>query len=110
MTHDPVGLEVSLAPEANEADIATAAALAGRAFEVVGRHHRPMWLVMGPGTSDHPGLYLARLWVSLPQPIAWPVLLRAPTLEMLRAALAPLGLMRVSESENSDPNVLEVWL
>lgn len=69
----------------------------------------PHWVVFGPRTSDHPGLFLARLWLLRPIPAPTQVLLRAGTLTEIRALL-PEGLARLPREAADDPNILETWL
>jgi len=69
----------------------------------------PMWVVLGPGTSDHPGMYVARLWISLPHNEPTDALVRAGSLEELRDLLPP-GLTRLERSPGDDPNIIETWV
>lgn len=69
----------------------------------------PMWTVLGPGTSDHPGMHVARLWFTLPEAAPTEVVVRAATLEQLRSLLPP-GLDRIPRQEGDDRNILETWL
>lgn len=97
---------------ANDDDMAAAVALVRRqavqAHRVV-QAHLPMWVVFGPGTSDVPGLFLARLWVTRPEPAATALLIRAGTLEQLRILLPP-GLVCLPRAPDDDPNIIETWI
>lgn len=69
----------------------------------------PMWVVFGPGTTDQSGLYVARLWLTLPKPTVTNTLIRAASLEEVRSLL-PAGLARLERSTDDDPNIVEVWM
>jgi hypothetical protein len=69
----------------------------------------PHWVVMGPGTGDQPGVYLARLWAALPEPRHTGTLLRAATLDQLRELL-PAGLTCLLRQPADDPNIIETWI
>jgi hypothetical protein len=76
------------------------------------QHHReqlPMWVVFGPGTSDQPGMYLARLWFTIPRNTMTSVLLRATNLAEIRDLL-PNGLVKIPRSQGDDPNIIETWI
>lgn len=68
----------------------------------------PMWTVLGPGTSDHPGWYLARLFISLPEPKPTDILVRAGSLDEIRSLLPP-GLTCLTRPPQDDPNIIETW-
>ena len=69
----------------------------------------PMWVVFGPGTTDHPGMYLARLWFTLPEQMLTNVLIRAMTLDEIHDLLPP-GLHLLPRYSNDDPNIIEVFI
>lgn len=69
----------------------------------------PMWVVFGPGTTDQSGHHVARLWLTLPEPTATNTLIRAASLEEIRALLPP-DLARLERSADDDPNIIEVWM
>lgn len=69
----------------------------------------PLWVVFGPGTSDHPGMFLIRLWLTLPKPVMTNCLIRANSLKEIRELL-PDGLTRLPRAENDDPNIIETWI
>lgn len=69
----------------------------------------PMWVVFGPGTSDHPGLFVARLWLNIPTPMSTNLLLRAATLREIRELL-PDGLVVLPRQPGDDANIIETWI
>ena len=69
----------------------------------------PMWVVFGPGTLDHPGAHLARLWTLRPDGKPTDVLVRAATLAEVRGLLPP-GLACLPRHHEDDPNIIEVWI
>jgi len=74
--------------------------------------HFPMWVVLGPTTSDYPGRYCARLWVlekEVRRRAASRGLVLADSLPELRALLPP-NLIRLDRVPDDDPTILEVWI
>lgn len=74
----------------------------------------PMWVVSGPDTTDQPGAFVARLWITRGprrEGTGGPTghLLRAGTLDEIRALLPP-GLTRFERDPSDPPNILETWL
>jgi hypothetical protein len=69
----------------------------------------PMWTVYGPGTSDHPGRFVARLFWSIPKPEPTNAVVRSGNLDELRSLLPP-GLCPVPRDPSDDPNILETWI
>jgi hypothetical protein len=69
----------------------------------------PMWVVFGPGTSDQTGLFVAQLWICLPEPVNTSLLIRADTLQHIRDLL-PNGLTLMPRQPDDDANILEIWL
>lgn len=69
----------------------------------------PMWVVFGPGTTDHPGMYLARLWFMRPEQVLTNVLIRAMSLEEIHELLPP-GLHLLPRYANDDPNIIQVFI
>lgn len=69
----------------------------------------PMWVILGPGTSDQPGLYLARLWLGLPETTMTTMLVRAASLREIRDLL-PDGLSVIPRMPNDDINIIESWI
>jgi hypothetical protein len=68
----------------------------------------PMWVVFGPDTADQQGMFVARLWSSLPLAHT-SVLIRAGSLDEIREML-PTGLARLERYPGDDPNIIEVWM
>jgi hypothetical protein len=75
----------------------------------VDRMQLPMWTIFGPGTSDHPGLHVARLWLTLPKPVPTDVVVRSSSLEELRTLL-PSDLTCIPRQASDDANIIETWL
>ena len=74
------------------------------------RDRLPLWVVYGPGTSDYPGRYVARMHLCLPEPRPTRfIIIGGDGLEKLREALPP-GLERFERSPDDDRNIIEVWL
>lgn len=73
------------------------------------RERLPMWVVYDH-PSDRPDVYVARLWLSLPQPLALPMTLASKNLDALRDELAALGLAHLDRNPGDDPAIMEVWL
>jgi hypothetical protein len=75
-------------------------------------HERlPMWIVYDH-PLDYPDGFIARLWVSLPQPAPTTETLTASTLEELRNKIrkrAPWMSLLTRRPED-EPQVVEVWL
>lgn len=68
-----------------------------------------MWVLYGPGTADHPGFHVMRLWMTLPVARHTDVMVKATSLNELHSVLPP-GLSKVVRSPGDDPNILETWL
>jgi len=68
----------------------------------------PMWVLYSAPT-DYPESWVARLWVSLPNPQPTTVAIVAPTADEVRAQLPP-GLVRLERQPQDDPKISEVWL
>jgi hypothetical protein len=73
------------------------------------RERLPMWTVYDHPT-DYPDVYVARLWLSLPEPVALPMTLACPELDPLREELANLGLTSLHRQPGDDPAILETWI
>ena len=72
------------------------------------REHLPMWVIYYD-PSDYPGLWVARLHVSLPEPMATNVVLTASSLDAIREQI-PDDLMPFGRHSADDPKIVEVWL
>jgi len=68
----------------------------------------PQWVVT-ESPADHPGMFVARLWVALPEPQMTNCLVRAATLAEVRDLLPP-GLTCLARSPADDPVIVETWL
>jgi hypothetical protein len=68
-----------------------------------------MWTVYGPNTSDQPGMYLARMFLTLPEAVPTNVLIRAVSLAEIRDLL-PEGLTVLPRSAEDDINIIETWV
>jgi hypothetical protein len=71
----------------------------------------PMWVVYDH-PRDHPDSFVARLWLTLPEPGATPQLMTAPTLAELREKIqahAPWMVM-LARDVHDDPAIVETWL
>jgi hypothetical protein len=68
----------------------------------------PMWTVYRQ-PRDYPENYVARLFVTIPSPVATHVAIVADTLEELRKAL-PAGLLRLERQPADEPQIVEVWI
>lgn len=73
------------------------------------RERLPMWTVYDH-PLDHPDVYVARLSLTLPEPVHLPMALACPELEPIREQLASLGLTRLHRFPNDDPVILETWI
>jgi hypothetical protein len=75
------------------------------------RLHRrlPMWVVYRPMTREYPGLWVTRMYVSLPAPKVTRFVMTHGTLPELRAML-PAGLTRLNRHPDDVPEIEEVWL
>lgn len=67
------------------------------------------WVVLGPGTSDMPGAYLARAWVQYPDPQPLLDVVRAGDLETLRDMM-PGWMVAVPRHARDDTNIIETWV
>lgn len=81
---------------------------AARRFHVEHRDTVPVWTIYGPGTTDHPGRYVARPFLSRTRQVSQHAIL-ADTLEETRATLPP-GLFCLGRQPGDDPNILECWI
>lgn len=73
------------------------------------RERLPMWVIYGPTTSDHPGKWVCRMHLSLPEPEVTGWVIIEDSLGEIRAAL-PYGLTCIGRMEGDDPVIHEVWL
>jgi hypothetical protein len=69
----------------------------------------PMWVIYSKNTSDYPGVFAARMHLSLPQPEPTVYVMTHDTLEGLRSILPP-GMACIGREPGDDANIIEVWL
>jgi hypothetical protein len=73
------------------------------------RERLPMWIVYRPITREYPGLWVARMHVTLPFSKPTRFVITHDTLEELRGVL-PRGLHMVSPDQVDAPQIEEIWL
>jgi hypothetical protein len=81
----------------------------GDAVPIIDRDRLPHWVIYDH-PSDHPELYVARLFYSLPQPEATKIALGSKRLEPLRMWLSGYGYVRLDRDPEDDATIVEVWL
>jgi hypothetical protein len=69
----------------------------------------PMWVVYRPITKDHPGKWLARMHLTLPEHEITDHLIFGETLAEVRAKL-PFGLSNIGRMLEDDLVIEEVWV
>jgi hypothetical protein len=69
----------------------------------------PMWVVYNKETKDYPGLYVARMHLALPEPMATRFVMTHESLHGLRELLPP-GLCMLKRAEQDEPTIIEIWL
>lgn len=70
--------------------------------------HLSIWTVYDK-PRDHPDKYVARRWLTTPQPVPTSDIFLADTLDSLRQQLPP-GLIQMQRQPGDDPSILETWL
>jgi hypothetical protein len=78
-------------------------------FHIEHQANLPVWVVFGPGTTDYPGLYLARMWLTIPTMQRTTLVIRANSLAEIRQLL-PDGLIRQPRFPQDDANIIETWM
>ena|SRR5271167_3863521 len=74
------------------------------------RGRLPMWVIYYPSTREYPGVWVARMHVSLPgPPKATRFVMGHDSLEELRTILPP-GLARMVRHELDVAEIAEVWI
>jgi hypothetical protein len=73
------------------------------------RKRLPMWTVYRPVTAEYPGLWVARMFVTLPESKPTRFTIASETLQELRATL-PRGLFWVPRNPADKPEIEETWL
>ncbi len=69
----------------------------------------PMWTIYRPTTKDYEGIWVGRMYLTIPEPSATKLLIAGSTLEEVRQQLPP-GLINIGRSDEDDPVIEEVWL
>jgi len=73
------------------------------------RHKLPIWTVYFPTTTDYPGKWVARMFLSLPTAQSTNHVILGDSLDEIHRQLPP-GLWRIECSENDDPVIHESWI
>lgn len=73
------------------------------------RNRLPMWVVYNPTTADFPGQWIARMHLSLPEPVATDLIIVGETREAVRRQL-PEGLTNIGRQACDEPVIEEVWI
>jgi len=60
--------------------------------------------------ADAPDLYIARLWVSLPEPTPCALAVGFRDLDKLRLYMVQLGLTQLDRLDADDPKIVETWI
>lgn len=68
----------------------------------------PMFTIYDHPT-DYPNAYVARLWLTLPEPRPTQITLHHPDLAALQQAMTELGLSKLDRMPLDDPKILETW-
>lgn len=69
----------------------------------------PMWVIYRPVTREYPGIWAARMHITLPEIYVTRFVITHDTLPELRAILPP-GLVRIPRLPGDVPEIEEVWL
>jgi hypothetical protein len=73
------------------------------------RHRLPMWIVYRPITREYPGVWVARMHVTLPTAKPTRFVITHDTLSELRNVL-PRGLHMLNREQVDAPQIEEIWL
>lgn len=73
------------------------------------RDRLPMWTIYRPVTTEYPGLWVARMHVTIPAPKPTRFVMTHPALDGLRELL-PRHLTRMTRDPDDVPEIEEVWL
>lgn len=73
------------------------------------RARLPMWIIYRPVTIEYPGLWVARMHVSLPQPRPTRFVMVSPVLFELRDMLPP-DVTHMARQEADAPEIQELWV
>jgi len=69
----------------------------------------PMWTIYRPTTKDYNGIWVGRMFLTLPEPHATDLLVAGASLEEVRQQLPP-GLINIGRNDEDDPVIEETWL
>lgn len=69
----------------------------------------PIWVVYDQTTREYQGKWVARMYVSLPEPRVTRFVMTHDTLEELRDLLPP-GLTCLARHHSDPPEIIETWL
>lgn len=72
------------------------------------RDRLPMWVVYRPFTSEYPGLWVARMHVTIPEQKPTRFVITHVNLRDLRRVLPP-GLACLDRAHDDAPEIEEVW-
>jgi hypothetical protein len=69
----------------------------------------PMWVVYSQNTLDYPGIFVARMHLTLPEAKPTEFVMTHPSLNALRSILPP-GMVKLDRSPEDDATIIEVWI
>ncbi len=72
------------------------------------RARLPVWVIYNQTTKEYPGVWIARMSISLPAPRVTRFVIAHDSLEELRGILPP-GLTRLVRHPSDPPEVVETW-
>lgn len=73
------------------------------------RDSLPMWVVYRPITTEYPGKWVARMWLTLPQNRPTRIVFTGDSLHAVRSLL-PHGLILLARNPEDVPEIEETWL
>lgn len=73
------------------------------------RSRLPVWVIYRPCTREYPGMWVARMHVTLPDPKPTRFVMSHDSLKQLRNTLPP-GLVNTGRHANDLPEIEEVWI
>jgi hypothetical protein len=73
------------------------------------RDRLPMWVVYDKYTREYPGVFVARMHVTLPEPKATRFVMTHDTLDELRAII-PASCVSIGRYPEDVPEIIEVWI
>lgn len=60
--------------------------------------------------ADYPDVYIARLWLTLPEARPTDYAMTCESVEPIREQMINLGLTRLERAPEDDPSILETWI